>query len=173
MPQNHYHNDEERLRQFRQSLVGLLPYRADALMNLIDALQGSSIPLHRPSSNTSAQSIAELSLNPIFRYQYCSIYDGIDHFYKNEYYDAIGDHLGWEQELTRLVASSLPQETERPFILLGIDTTSQSRPFAVTLSDRSMVYSPNPIGGNTPVTIGHRYSTLVYFPEKLSGNAPP
>jgi hypothetical protein len=157
MPQNHYHSAEERLRQFRQSLVELLPYRADALMNLIDAL----------CSNTSAQSIAELSLNPIFRYQYCSIYDG------NEYYDAIGDHLGWEQELTRLVALSLPPETERPFILLGIDATSQSRPFAVTLSDRSMVYSPNPIASNTPVTIGHRYSTLVYFPEKLSGNAPP
>jgi hypothetical protein len=71
MPQNHFHSAEERLRQFRQSLIELLPYRADALMNLIDAL----------CSNTSAQSVAELSLNPLFRYQYASIYDGIDNFY--------------------------------------------------------------------------------------------
>ncbi len=39
MPQNHFHSDEERLIHFRQSLGELLPYRADALMNLIDAQQ--------------------------------------------------------------------------------------------------------------------------------------
>jgi len=163
MPQNHFHLDEQRLIHFRQSLGELLPYRADALMNLIDAL----------CSNTSAQSVAELSLSPLFRYQYASIYDGIDNFYKNEYYDSVGDDLMWEKELTRLIASGLPPQTERKFILLGIDATSQSRPFAATLPDRTMVYAPNPIGGNTPVTIGHRYSTMVYFPEKLSQNAPP
>lgn len=109
MPQNHFHRDEERLIQFRQSLGELLPYRADALINVIDAL----------CSNTSAQSVAELSLNPLFRYQYASIYDGIDNFYKNEYYDSIDDNLRWEKELTRLIASNLPPQTERPFILLG------------------------------------------------------
>ena len=164
MPQNHFHTShEEHLLQFRQSVRNLLPYRADALMNLIDTL----------CSNTNAQSVAELSLNPIFRYQYSSIYDGIDNFYKNEYYDSVGDQLMLEKELTRLIAKRLPKETDRKFILLGIDATSQSRPFADTLSDRTMVYAPNPIGGNTPVTIGHRYSTMVYFPEKLSKNAPP
>jgi len=164
MPQNHFRIPyEEHLIQFRQSVRNLLPYRADALMNLIDSL----------CSNTSAQSLAELSLNPIFRYQYSSIYDGIDNFYKNEYYDSIDDQLRWEKELTRLIAKRLPKETERKFILLGIDATSQSRPFASTLSDRTMGYTPNPIAGNTPVTIGHRYSTMVYFPEKLSKNTPP
>ena len=58
MSQNHFHIPyEERLIQFRQSLGNLLPYRSDALMNLIDSL----------CSNTSAQSIAELSLNPTFK----------------------------------------------------------------------------------------------------------
>lgn len=160
MPQNHCYTYEERLMQFRHSLSDLLPYRADALINVIDAL----------CSNTSARSVAELSRNPIFRYHYASIYDGIDNFYQNEYYD---DNLRWEQELTRLIASNLPEEIARKFILLGIDATSQSRPFADRLADRTMVYSPNPIGGNIPVTIGHRYSTMVYFPEKLSQNAPP
>ena len=37
-------------------------------MNLIDAI----------CSNTHAKSIAELSLNPIFGYQYPSIFDAID-----------------------------------------------------------------------------------------------
>ena len=44
----------EQLKQFRQQLYTSIPYRADATMDLLDAL----------SSNTTAHSVVELSLNP-------------------------------------------------------------------------------------------------------------
>ena len=73
LPQNHINRNDlkvSRLVQFRQELYASFQTRADVLMNLIDAI----------CSNTHAKSIAELSLNPIFRYQYPSIYDAIDQF---------------------------------------------------------------------------------------------
>ena len=71
MPQNHINRNDLKvssLLQFRQELNATFQTRADVLMNLIDAI----------CSNTHAKSIAELSLSPIFRYQYASVYDAID-----------------------------------------------------------------------------------------------
>jgi hypothetical protein len=50
----------EQLRQFRQQLYSSLAYRGDTIMDLLDAL----------SSNTTAKSVVELSLNPLFRRGY-------------------------------------------------------------------------------------------------------
>ena len=44
----------EQLKQFRQQLYSSLAYRGDTIMDLLDAL----------SSNTTAKSAVELSLNP-------------------------------------------------------------------------------------------------------------
>jgi hypothetical protein len=46
-----------------------------------------------------------------------------------------------------------------------VDVTPQPRPFAQTLADRGMVYQPNMVKGNKPVTIGHQYSTVALLPE--------
>lgn len=50
--------------------------------------------------------------------------------------------------------------------------TPLPRPFARTLTDRGVVYQPNPVGGNKPVTAGHAYSILVYLPEKVEPHEP-
>ena len=60
-----------KLRGFRLGLYAALPQRADAILDLLDAL----------ASNTQARSPVELSLNPVFRRQYGSIYAAVDHFF--------------------------------------------------------------------------------------------
>ena len=70
------------------------------------------------------------------------------------------------KSLAQLAAPHLPSPQQRPFWLLGVDTTPQSRLYARTLQDRSYVYQPAPIKSNKPVTIGHQYSEVVLLPER-------
>jgi hypothetical protein len=51
------------LTQFRQQVYQSFPSRRDALMDLVDTL----------SSNTAARSVAELSLNALFRREYSAL----------------------------------------------------------------------------------------------------
>ncbi len=152
----------EQLKQFRQRLYTSIPYRTDATMDLLDAL----------SSNTTAQSVVELSLNPHFRRNYNSVYDSIQHFHQPSHADTTAEERQMhEQQLMRLIGSYLPQQQR--FWLLGVDVTSAPRRFAYTLEDRGYVYYPNAVAGNKPVTIGHQYSALVLFPEKQQASSPP
>lgn len=152
------------LEGFRQALYGTLDARADATMGLIDAL----------STNTSARSAVELSLSPFFVHSYNSVYDAIDNFFR-----ASGEEKAQEKRrsrehvFTRLIAAHIPKPQQRRFWLFGIDVTPLSRPFAVTLPDRTFVHQPNTIRGNKPIAIGHQYSVLVAFPEKETGTSPP
>jgi len=151
------------LEQFRQELYGLLPYRADALLDLVDALSG----------NTFARSVIELSLSGLFRRGHSSLLDGIDNFFQaSEEETEAAERQRWEQELTGLIGSYLPRPEGRPFWLWGIDVTPMPRQFARTLADRSYVYQPNTLKGNKPVTIGHQASVLAYLPEKEAGSPP-
>lgn len=132
------------LVQFRQLLYQNFNNRADTIMELIDAL----------CSSPAAQSLAELTLAPCFRRTYSTLYKGVDQF-------------DWEDlALACLLAPYLPSPRERDFWLLGVDVTPQPRPFAATLTDRSMVYQPALIKGNKPVTVGHQYSTVALLPER-------
>lgn len=152
------------LEQFRQQLYESLPSRPDALMDLLDTL----------SSNTTARSVAELSLNPVFRYGYSSLYDAVDNFFEaTDPHTAAQERRAHEQKLMQLIAPYVPAPQKRKFWLLGLDVTPAPRPFADTLEDRTFVYQPNTIRGNKPVAIGHQYSTLVIFPEKQDQKAPP
>jgi hypothetical protein len=104
-------------------------------------------------SNTTARSVVEYTLTPCFRRTYTALYKAID-------------ACQWQEEqLARLLAPNLPRPKQRPFWLLGVDVTPQPRPYSSTLADRGMVYKPNPVRGNTPVTIGHQYSTVAALPE--------
>jgi hypothetical protein len=153
------------LEQFRNELYTWFPHRADALMDLLDAL----------SSNTTARSVVELSLNPCFRRQYGSLHDGIEQLFSMPQGQTCLPERPREQEneaLLRLLVSFLPAPQQR-FRLLGIDVTSASRPFAKTLSDRTFVYQPNPVKGVKPITIGHQYSVLAVLPEHVHPDEPP
>lgn len=153
------------LEQFRRELYASVPRRADAFMEVVDAL----------SSNTAGRSVVELSLNPCFRHAYSSVYDAIDYFVKavaNPQQAEDARNLR-EQQITRLIVPYVPVPRQCGFWLLGIDVTPAPRPFAHTLQDRGFVYQPNCIRGNRPVTIGHQYSALVAFPEKAHRTDPP
>jgi hypothetical protein len=151
------------LEQFRIDLYELLPYRSDALLDLLDALSG----------NTFARSVIGLSLSALFRRGHSSLLDGIDNFFQaSEEETEAEERQWWEQELTGLIGWYLPRPQERPFWLWGLDVTPLPRRFAKTLADRSYVYQPNTLKGNKPVTIGHQASVLAYLPEKEAGSPP-
>ncbi len=77
-----------------------------------------------------------------------------------------------EKAMTRLIASTIPPLTKRPFHLTVLDVSPNPRPFAKTLKDLVFTHLPNPIKGNRPVTIGHPYSVLAYLPEKENLSDP-
>jgi len=167
MPQNHKplnsHNYQP-LTQFRQELYNSFTHRPDAIMNLLDAL----------SSNTDAFSVAQLSLNPRFSYQYPSVYDGIDNFFTaSEDAQATEQRHEKETQLMELILPHLSEPVPNDFWLFCLDVTPAPRPFAKTLADRTCVYHPNAIESNKPIVYGHQYAALVYLPDKASMGAPP
>jgi len=151
------------LQEFRDALHLIFPQRADTLLDLLDAL----------SSNLSAQSPAELSLNPPFRRTYNSLYDGIQNFGVPAPTSTQEPRPVFTQQLLELIGPLLPTPQRRTFWLFGLDVTPAPRCFARCLADRAFVYQPNPIGGNQPITIGHAYSVLAALPEKEAPTAPP
>jgi hypothetical protein len=154
----------EQLKQFRQQLYSSLAYRGDTIMDLLDAL----------SSNTTAKSVVELSLNPLFLRGYGSVYDGIQQFSQSVGVETtVEERRAQEQQLMQLIGSYLPTPQQQKYWLLGVDVTPAPRRFADALADRGYVYQPNTIASNKPVTIGHQYSALALFPEKLQASAPP
>jgi len=147
-------NTSTQLEQFRLAVYHSFARRADASMELLDALTG----------NTTAGSVVELSLAPGFRRTYSSVYAAVGECF---IVTKAAQRRHWEQLLLRLVALRLAPPSRRKFWLFGIDATSVSRIFAPTLPDRGYVHCANPIGGNKPITLGHQYSLLAYLPDKL------
>ena len=110
-----------RLQDFRQASYQMFDARPDATLGLIDAL----------STNISARSVVELSLNPYFRFSYNSIYDAIDNFFTpREPEKADEERRGVEKRYVQLIASVLPEPTNRPFWLFALDGTPYQRPWA-------------------------------------------
>lgn len=152
------------LQSFRQAVYQTLDARADATMDLIDAL----------STNLSARSVVALSLNPYFRFSYNSVYDAIDSFFiPSEPEKADEERYEMEKKQMRLIANYLPEPTNRPFWLFALDGTPYRRLWARTLEDRGFIHTSEAVPGKKPVTIGHEYSPLVYLPEKINPDDPP
>lgn len=152
------------LEKFRQALYQHFSNRADTLMDLVDALAG----------NTTARSPVELSLSPLFRREYSSVYDGIENlFVVSAPEKGADERRAQERQLVRLLAGTLPQPQQRKFWLFGIDVTPIPRRFAETLADRTYIHQPNTLKGNKPVTIGHEASVLAALPEKERAPEPP
>jgi hypothetical protein len=154
--------------RFREAVHAIFPRRADATMNLIDALSANAV------GSGAATSPVQLSESPLFPRQYSSLHDAVANFSpphdtKNR------DDERESQRLARmrLVAKQCPPCNKRKFYIIGVDATSQPRPFARTLEDRSYQHAPNPIPGNKPITIGHSYSILAALLEKETASTPP
>lgn len=136
------------LQQFRQEAYGLLGNARDALFDLMDAVLVSR----------SISSFAELSLTPIFRRRWSSLYE------------ALQDGNPPRVQLMQLYTQQLPQ-TE-PIVLAG-DHTAWPRPQAVTLQDRTYEHQAQPLAGAKPVTVGQGYSTLAWIPQVRGSWAVP
>lgn len=141
-----HHEHATQLTQFRERVYQNFNKRADALMDLLDAL----------SSNNRARSVVELSLEACFRREHTSVFKAIA-AYRPEW---------MSKSLAQLAGPYLAEPQKRAFWLFAVDTTAQSRPYAQTLPDRSYVYQPTPIRSNKPVTVGHCYSEVVLLPER-------
>ena len=143
----------ENFVQWRQKLYHYLGIRKSAQMDLVDAL----------SSNRDAHTVVELSLNPLFRRKYQSIYQAIKNFTSLE---KEVNKKGNKDELLSIILETIPSNNQRGYHLLGIDTTPNPRQFSPSLSERKFIHQPNSIKGNKPINIGHTYSWLSYLPEK-------
>jgi DDE superfamily endonuclease len=155
---------KEKLCQLREAIYQSIEYRADAIMELLDAI----------SSNSSAKSVVELSLNPVYQRQYSSIEKSISEFSVSSITtDEKEQRLKLEESHLAIISKNIPQLQQGRFHLFASDVTPQPRPFAPTLSDRKVVHSPNPTLSNKPIAVGHEYSHLVYLPEKPSTLSPP
>jgi hypothetical protein len=139
------HEHATQLTQFREQVYQNFNKRADALMDLLDAL----------SSQSRARSVVELSLEACFRREHTSVFKAIASYFPK-----------WtKKSLAQLASPYLPRPQHRLFWAFGVDTTPQPRPYAQTLKDRSYVYQPALLQSNKPVTIGHCYSEVALLPE--------
>ena len=141
------------LQQFRDKVYqNFNKYkRTDTYMDLVDAL----------SSNTTAKSVVELTLNPQFQRTYTALNKALT-------VDCLGG-----QRLAHLASQTIPAPEARKFYLIGTDVTSNPRPFAPTLPDRGFVYQPNTSHGNKPIAIGHQYSLVALLPERDRAQSAP
>ncbi len=105
----------------------------------------------------SVYSFAELSLSPVFRRRWSSIYE------------ALSDSRPQRQKLIQLYIKHIPKNQK---VILAGDHTPWSRREAVTLKDRTFEHKAN-VSGGKPVTLGHGYSTIAWVPEEHSSWALP
>jgi hypothetical protein len=129
----------QRWRAFRQQGYECMSQARDAQMDLVDALL----------ADQEAKSVVELSLHPMFRRKWASVYA------------ALSDGRLDKEGLVKLYMEHLPVQ-KRP--LWVVDSTTWPRPEARTLPDRGFHHVPT-LGGGTPVGIGHAYSSVVCVPE--------
>lgn len=149
---------DDQWTQFRNALYRTLPWMADAIMDLIDAL----------ASNQGCQSVIALSESPQFRRVHGSVFKAIA---------ALRAKGGVrkkalqarEQRLRRPIAPLLEHPREGDPWVLSADGTPIARCHAPTLSDRSYVHQAQAVPGQRPVTIGHEYSLAMLLPAREQG----
>ena len=153
----------QRLQTYRQEVYQHFSKRADVQMELIDTL----------SSNLTAESVVELSENAQFRHGYSSITDAIDAAFQASSIECgKSERQAQNRAIMQLSAAYAPGLAKRNFWLFAADGSGISRKFAPTLADRTYVYSPYPVAGNKPVTIGHAYHATVLLLERARASEP-
>jgi DDE superfamily endonuclease len=129
------------LKAFRQTAYESgLGHARDALFELGDAV------LLAPALN----SFAELSLSPIFRRRWPSLYEALQ--------DGRPDR-------STLLDLYLAQMAHTPRPLLAGDHTAWPRVSAYTLRERTLEHQPTKVPGAKPITVGEGFSTVVWVPE--------
>jgi len=127
------------LAAFRQAAYDCFTRAQDAFFELADAIM----------TTEAAPSFAYLSLAPVFRRAWPSLYEAVE--------DVCID----DEALLRL---SLAHRQGTPLI---IDHTAWPRLSARTLSERTFEHHPTKIQGQKPITVGLGYSRLAFAPDEL------
>ena len=129
-------NTPSPLQQFRQAVYASLRQRADATVDLLDAL---TVAGH-------VESPVALSEQPLFRRQFSGVYD------------VLAEAALDPQQLAPVLYAAQPRasDTLAGYEVYAVDTTPTARPDAETLPDRSQWKK----GQDEPVQIGHKYSWL-------------
>lgn len=127
------------LKNFRHEAYELLGTGKDATMDLMDAVLVTR----------SVYSFAELSLSPVFRRKWPSLYEAIE------------DCCPMRRGLMKLYIQEIPKDNR---IILAGDHTAYPRLDASTLKDRTFEHGAKVINGK-PITLGHGYSTIAWIPE--------
>lgn len=138
----------EKLQRFRQQSYEALGKAKDATFELMDAV------LLTPK----VSSYAELSLSPVFRRKWPSIYEALE------------DTRPDREKLMKQYIREIPQDGR---VILAGDHTSWSRPDAKTLRERTYEHGGAGIGGGKPIILGQGYSTIAWIPEKKGSWALP
>ena len=138
----------ENLQQFRHDIYIRLGNGRAALFDLMDAVL----------TTRSISSFVELSLSPVFRRQWPSIYAALQ--------DGHPPRQNLMHECAKHIADS-------PLIVLAGDHTAWPRLHAKTLQDRTYEYQPQVISGVKPITIGQGYSSIAWVPEAEGSWALP
>lgn len=138
------------LQKLRKRSYQLLGNGRDSLFDLMDAVL----------SRQSVSSFVELSLSPLFRRQWPSVYKALER-----------SETPTEQ-LMRLYCPSLPSPEMGQLLLAG-DHTAWPRVWSPTLRERTYEHQPQAYAEASLVTIGQGYSTLVCVPETEGSWALP
>lgn len=132
-------------KQIRHQTACCFEQSQDALFELVDAL----------CSEPAARTLPELSLSPVFRRKWGSVYEALE--------DGRVNQRGWSQIWT----AALLQEHQGP-VWVSVDSTSMARPEAETSPDRGIIYLPNLPHAKRPVSVGWQFSTVMLLPDSAS-----
>lgn len=124
------------IQQFRNTLHRVITRRADATLDLIDAL---TVAGH-------VESPVALSEEPLFRRDFSSVYDVLA--------EAELDRVALAKAL--YAAQPSTSETLAGYEVYAVDTTPNERPAAETLPDRTLLKASQ----DEPKRMGHKYSWL-------------
>ena len=139
------------LQKMRKRAYQLMGNGRDGLFELMDAVLTSR----------SVTSFVELSLSPVFRRAWSSLYKSLERSESHE------------KQLMQLYLSHLPVPAVGKQLLLAGDHTAWPRVWSPTLKERTYEHQPQPYSEAAEVTIGQGYSTLVCVPEATGSWALP
>ena len=157
------------LVQFREQVYKSFSHRGDSLMDLFDAL----------CSTQGANSVAELSLNSLFRRGYSALYGAIKSLEElteeessKERENTNSPTQRFPSSWVKAIAETVAAPEHRKYWLFGVDVTPVPRCHAVTMKDRESVYQPTVVAGVKPISVGHNYSLMSVIPESQAAGGP-
>jgi hypothetical protein len=134
------------VEQFCHDILNFDIKCAKALSNVVMAL----------SSYQAARSPVELSLSPLYHYQYSSLYAPMREMAGNQ-----ADYLALEQTVQKLCLSNYEIGRARTPLVLQTDALPLPKPHSPTLENRTYIQIPNNvISTNKPLSIGYQYSAI-------------